>query len=121
MKMYGCITNSMVWVQVETSQEQVCELRLKIDEQRELSNKRAKQQQETLSSLRQTLQEKLSDAKKAETKLKHCNSMLNTMLNGIEDIFQLVRCDNAPILALLGNYLHKLVVIILYALRHSQG
>ncbi|KAJ9576167.1 hypothetical protein L9F63_006989 [Diploptera punctata] len=92
--------------EVESLQERVCELRIKIDEQRELSNERAKQQQETLSRLCQTLQEKLNDAKETEIKLKNCNTALNTLLRGIEQIFHLVRCDNDPVLALLGENVH---------------
>ena len=90
-------------MQVESLQEQVCDLHKKVDDQRELSSKRAMQQQETLSRLHQTLEEKVNEGKEAEAQLEHCNTVLTKLLHGIEDIFHLVRCDSAPILALLGK------------------
>ncbi|PSN46817.1 hypothetical protein C0J52_11196 [Blattella germanica] len=98
--------NFAIFNYVESLQEQVCDLRRKIEDQRELSSKRALQQQETLSRLRKTLEQKQDDAEAAEMKLADCNKVMNNLLDGIQHIFHMVRCDNAPILALLGDNAH---------------
>jgi soluble cytochrome b562 len=88
---------------VEMLQEQVCELQKKSEDQRELSNRRALQQQETLTHLNNTLTEKRSSADSVEKKLQEYRTSLDNLLHGIDNIFHTVRCDNAPILSLLGE------------------
>ena len=78
-------------------------MRKKVDDHRELSSTRAMQEQETLFRVRQTLEEKVKEGKETEVELEHSNTMLTELLLGIENIFHLIGCDNAPILTLLGK------------------
>jgi hypothetical protein len=89
--------------QVEMLQEQVCDLHKKTRNQRELNNIRALQQQETLAHLSNTLTEKRSSADSAEMKLQEYSTTLDNLLHGIDHIFHIVQCDNAPILSMLGE------------------
>jgi predicted RNase H-like nuclease (RuvC/YqgF family) len=91
------------FLQVEMLQDQVCELHKKTEDQRELSNRRAMQQQETLAHLSNTLTEKRSSADSVERKLQEYRITLDNLLHGIDNIFHIVRCDDAPILSLLGE------------------
>ncbi|KAJ4448913.1 hypothetical protein ANN_00305, partial [Periplaneta americana] len=88
---------------VELLQDQVCELRKKIDDQRDVNNRRALEEQETLARLAYTLAEKRKSADTVANKLEECEALLKKLLDGINRIFHLVRCDNAPILSLLGD------------------
>ncbi|XP_069670366.1 coiled-coil domain-containing protein 63 isoform X2 [Periplaneta americana] len=89
--------------EVELLQDQVCELRKKIDDQRDVNNRRALEEQETLARLAYTLAEKRKSADTVANKLEECEALLKKLLDGINRIFHLVRCDNAPILSLLGD------------------
>jgi uncharacterized coiled-coil protein SlyX len=93
---YGC-------VQVEALQDQVCELHKRIEDQRDLCNRRVLQQQETLARLSSTLTEKTSSADCMQRKLQESNAILDKLLQGIGHIFHLMHCDSAPILFLLGE------------------
>jgi hypothetical protein len=105
--------SSYGFVQVESLQEQTCELRKKIDDQRDLSSHRALQQQDTLARLANTLTEKRSSAECVEKKLQQCNTILEKQLQGINHIFHIVRCDAAPILSLLGEYKQHIIILSL--------
>lgn len=89
---------------MEVLQDQVCKLHKKIEDQRDLSNRRVLQQQETLARLANMLTEKTSSADCMQKKLQECNAILEKLLQGIEHIFHLMCCDSAPILFLLGEY-----------------
>ncbi|XP_021936295.1 coiled-coil domain-containing protein 63 isoform X4 [Zootermopsis nevadensis] len=92
--------------EVEALQDQVWNLHQKIEDQRDLRNRRVLQQQETLARLASTLTEKTSSADCVQRKLQECSAILEKLLQGIEHIFHLMRCDRAPVLFLLGDNKH---------------
>jgi transcriptional regulator with PAS, ATPase and Fis domain len=91
------------FVQVESLQDQVCELHKKIESERDLNSCRVMQQQERLDSLVNTLTVKRTTADSAERKLQEHSVILEKLLQGIDHIFHVLGCDNAPILSLLGE------------------
>ncbi|XP_066996668.2 outer dynein arm-docking complex subunit 1 [Anabrus simplex] len=92
--------------ELETLQEQVEELKSKIDDQRRVNQQRSEQQQETLSVLNAKLREVCSTADTAKEELQVSSRKLTDLLSGIETVFHLIRCDNSPLLDLLGANAH---------------
>lgn len=82
---------------------------LSIDEQRNINKERAAQQQETITSLTEILDEKKADTEGGLNAQKLSITILNILLSGVETLFAKSRCDTAPILHLLGE-------VILYIL-----
>ncbi|XP_968142.1 uncharacterized protein LOC656523 [Tribolium castaneum] len=74
-----------------------------IDQERELHNARAQQQKNNLQSLENTLQLATQEVEAAEQELKGVEGYINQMLTGIETLFKICRCNNDPVLQLLGN------------------
>lgn len=86
---------------------------LSIDEQRNINKERAAQQQETITSLTEILDEKKADTEGGLNAQKLSITILNILLSGVETLFAKSRCDTAPILHLLGE-------VILYILFYVQ-
>ena len=74
-----------------------------IEEQREVNKTRALQQQATLQTLQVELDERKKEADAAEEKLEDCRNVINKLLEGIAYVFKLLKCDNNPVLQLLGS------------------
>ncbi|KAJ1524047.1 hypothetical protein ONE63_010587 [Megalurothrips usitatus] len=89
--------------ELESLQEQVAELRASRDEQDVTNRQREQQQQEKLHSLRAELDALTADAEDAQRRLDGWAELRNNVLRGIEALFHLVKCDNSPLLELLGG------------------
>ncbi|XP_001605946.3 coiled-coil domain-containing protein 63 [Nasonia vitripennis] len=89
--------------ELEGLQTRVAQLRSAIDEARALNVHRGRQQAETLETIARDLKEQTDRADAAEHKLTECNNVINKLLVGVESLFQTIRCDNSPILELLGE------------------
>ncbi|KAK2581933.1 hypothetical protein KPH14_002385 [Odynerus spinipes] len=76
------------------------------EEARALHEYREKQQVETLENISNQLEEQTNLADAAEEELAQCDDEMEKMLRGIEALFKAVRCDNTPILDLLGDNTH---------------
>ncbi|XP_043282011.1 coiled-coil domain-containing protein 63 [Venturia canescens] len=89
--------------ELEGLQSRVAQLRSAIDEARALNVHRGNQQAETLEKISKQLEEQTALADESEKSLAECNDVLEKLLKGIETLFKSVRCDNSPILDLLGD------------------
>ncbi|XP_046738263.1 coiled-coil domain-containing protein 63-like [Diprion similis] len=92
--------------ELEGLQARVGQLRVAIDEARALNTHRSEQQAQTLDRIAKQLEEQTSVAATAEKSLAECNDVIEKLLRGIEALFRAVRCDNSPILELLGDNSH---------------
>ncbi|KAF7379207.1 hypothetical protein HZH68_017052 [Vespula germanica] len=92
--------------EMESLQTRMSELTVAIDEARALHEFREKQQAETLKNITEQLEEQTKLADEAEEELNTCDEDLDKMLKGIEALFKIIRCDNSPILRLLGDNTH---------------
>ncbi|KAG7206874.1 hypothetical protein KM043_000774 [Ampulex compressa] len=92
--------------ELESLQSRVAQLTAAIDEARALNLNRGQQQAETLEKLGKELEEQTELADAAEEKLAQCNDVMEKLLRGIEALFKAVRCDNSPLLELLGDNSH---------------
>ncbi|KAI4502988.1 hypothetical protein M0802_002032 [Mischocyttarus mexicanus] len=92
--------------EMESLQLKMAELTVAIDEARALHEFREKQQAETLETITNQLEEQTKLADDAEEELSKCDEEIEKMLKGIEALFKAVKCDNSPILQLLGDNSH---------------
>ncbi|XP_015183990.1 PREDICTED: coiled-coil domain-containing protein 63 [Polistes dominula] len=92
--------------EMESLQLKMAELTVAIDEARALHEFREKQQAETLETITNQLEEQTKLADDAEEELSKCDDEIEKMLKGIEALFKAVKCDNSPILQLLGDNSH---------------
>ncbi|XP_046837533.1 coiled-coil domain-containing protein 63 [Vespa crabro] len=92
--------------EMECLQTKMTELTIAIDEARMLHEFREKQQVETLKNITDQLEEQTKLADEAEEELNNCDQDIEKMLKGIESLFKIVKCDNSPILQLLGDNTH---------------
>lgn len=99
-----CRPNRDASVQLESLQEQVAELRASRDEQDVSNRQREQQQQEKLTGLRKELEMLSADADDAQRRLDGWTELRSNVLRGIEALFHLVKCDNSPLLELLGEW-----------------
>ncbi|KAI4456545.1 hypothetical protein MML48_8g00009415 [Holotrichia oblita] len=86
-------------------------------EQREISEKRAEQQKDTIDSLKNELIGVQEEEQKKKAILQQRENELRYMLKGVEVLFNMVRCDNTPILNLLRileNRVNDLVQAVNY-------
>ncbi|XP_055696619.1 coiled-coil domain-containing protein 63 [Lutzomyia longipalpis] len=95
--------------EVETLNESVQRLQDSIEEQRGLNESKKKSQMDTIESLEKELELQTEKADRANEIKVTCDDKLNELLTGVEKIFRLIRCDDAPVLNLLG--IHKKVTI----------
>lgn len=97
---------------METLQDQVDELRVRIDEQRAVNRSRAQQQQDCLIELKTQLNQKIKEADCSQEILEEREDILNLVLGGIEKLFCLSHCIHSPVLQLLGS--HNLSILYSY-------
>ncbi|KAJ8897481.1 hypothetical protein PR048_002828 [Dryococelus australis] len=88
---------------LELLQEQAGELQRKIDVHRAESRERASQHQDSLDQLQRELEASQRDTEASRQATAAADKLLSQVLRSVENIFNLVRCDNAPVLQLLGN------------------
>ncbi|CAD1479812.1 unnamed protein product [Heterotrigona itama] len=67
----------------------------------ELTNR---EQAETLEKLKRELEDQTALADAAEENLIQCDDVIEKLLKGIDSLFKAIRCDNSPILQLLGDH-----------------
>lgn len=79
-------------------------LKRNIDAQRELNTRREKEQKETIENLDVTLEVEKEQNEKLQKMLGKMEKEANISLKYIESLYQLLGCDNSPLLALLGEY-----------------
>ncbi|CAG9832484.1 unnamed protein product [Diabrotica balteata] len=73
------------------------------DEQIEISQLKEKERQHNLEYLRAQLETVTRETLKNEENVKNSENKVKAILEGIEDIFDLLLCDRGPILGLLGT------------------
>ncbi|GJQ76414.1 hypothetical protein Trydic_g2129 [Trypoxylus dichotomus] len=89
--------------EMEELSDELSQMHVKIDEQKMLHDQRGLQQANTLESLRQELIEKTAEADRVENDLNTTDRTLDSLLKGIDKLFKICKCNNAPLLELLGN------------------
>ncbi|XP_076235752.1 coiled-coil domain-containing protein 63 [Calliopsis andreniformis] len=89
--------------ELESLQSRMVQLTAAIEEARALTEHRGQQQAETLEKLKQELEQQTTLADAAEESLAQCEDVLEKLLKGIDSLFKAIRCDNSPILELLGD------------------
>lgn len=89
--------------EMENLTEDLYHLHLEIDDQKQLNLKRALHQEDKLRSLNGELEEAKRAADEAEAELEGKDKKLAQLLAGINKLFKLCKCSNAPLLELLGN------------------
>ncbi|XP_014211895.1 coiled-coil domain-containing protein 63-like [Copidosoma floridanum] len=89
--------------ELEGLQTRVEQLRLAIDAARALNVHRGQKQAETLELIAQRLQEQTNLANSAERKFNESNETMEKLLKGIEMLFASIKCDDSPLLELLGD------------------
>lgn len=89
--------------QMENLTDDLNRLHGAIDDQKQLNTRRAIQQEEKLKGLNDELEEATRAADAAEDQLEAKDRKLAQLLAGINRLFKLCKCSNAPLLELLGN------------------
>lgn len=89
--------------ELEGLSESIAKLKVCIDEQRQLNDQRAEKQADTFNNLKAEVERATREADETGNDLKLCENNLATLLKGIEKLFVVVKCDNTPILELLGE------------------
>ncbi|XP_076676671.1 coiled-coil domain-containing protein 63 [Andrena cerasifolii] len=89
--------------ELESLQSRMVQLTAAIGEARALTEERGQQQTETLEKLKNELEEQTTLADAAEESLAQCDDVIEKLLKGIDSLFKAIRCDNSPILELLGD------------------
>ncbi|CAG9763017.1 unnamed protein product [Ceutorhynchus assimilis] len=89
--------------QMEELSDELAERHSRIDKQSVLHQVFNKQQQETLENLEKKVDEKQKETAKKEAELKGIDTKLNNIMTGIGSLFRLFRCDNDPIIHMLGH------------------
>ncbi|KAF2887967.1 hypothetical protein ILUMI_18206, partial [Ignelater luminosus] len=80
--------------EIEVINENIDQLRVEIENQKELNEIRARQQKETIDTLNADLEEATQQANTAQERLNNTNQGLTELLNGIEGLFNLVARNN---------------------------
>ncbi|KAF7275831.1 hypothetical protein GWI33_011227, partial [Rhynchophorus ferrugineus] len=89
--------------ELETLNNAVDDIHVKIDEQIEISKEKAKQRQITIITLQEDLENATQQAIKDKIEAQKTQENLDKVLHGIEDVFKLIDCDRGPILKLLSK------------------
>ncbi|KAF2904861.1 hypothetical protein ILUMI_01332 [Ignelater luminosus] len=89
--------------EIEEITDELVQLHKEIDEQTELNNSRASQQTTTLTKLKHELQSATFKADNTQNDLNKTQNKLSQMYSGIDKLFKIVKCSNAPFLELLGD------------------
>ncbi|XP_029043708.2 coiled-coil domain-containing protein 63 [Osmia bicornis bicornis] len=85
-------------------QARMSQLTTAIEEARVLFEHRGHEQTETLEKLKKELEEQTVLADTSEESLIQCDDVMEKLLKGIDSLFKAIRCDNSPILELLGDH-----------------
>nr|XP_012218958.1 PREDICTED: coiled-coil domain-containing protein 63 [Linepithema humile]XP_012218959.1 PREDICTED: coiled-coil domain-containing protein 63 [Linepithema humile] len=89
--------------ELESLQARMEQLTAAIDKARALNVHRDEQQAQTLEKITKQLEEQTAVADTAEEDLAQCHDVMDKLLQGIDSLFKATRCDNSPILELLGD------------------
>ncbi|CAH1111843.1 unnamed protein product [Psylliodes chrysocephalus] len=89
--------------EIELLGEALSEIQQKIDEQIELAKLKAQERQKTLDLLKSELETVTKQRIEDEEQVRLTELKLTSVLLGIEEVFDLLKCDRGPILGLLGN------------------
>lgn len=92
--------------ELESLQARMEQLTVAIDDARALHVHRDQEQAETLEKIIKQLEEQTKLADVAEEDLIERNDVIDKLLRGIDSLFKTIRCDNSPILELLGDNTH---------------
>ncbi|XP_063240883.1 outer dynein arm-docking complex subunit 1 [Bacillus rossius redtenbacheri] len=92
--------------ELEVLQDQAGELQKKIDEHHAQSRERASRQRDSADQLRRDLGVARRAAEDSRLAAAASEGLLARVLRAVENVFNLVRCDNAPVLQLLGHNSH---------------
>ncbi|KOC64933.1 Coiled-coil domain-containing protein 63 [Habropoda laboriosa] len=89
--------------ELDDLQSRMVQLTAAIEEAQAVNEQSSQQQAETLEKLKKELEEQTTLADAAEESLAQCDDVLEKLLKGIDSLFKAIRCDNSPILQLLGD------------------
>ncbi|OAD53636.1 Coiled-coil domain-containing protein 63 [Eufriesea mexicana] len=89
--------------ELECLQARMAHLTAAIEEAQVMNDHTKHQQTETLEKLKRELEEQTALADAAEENLSQCDDVIEKLLKGIDSLFKAIRCDNSPILQLLGD------------------
>ncbi|RZC41095.1 hypothetical protein BDFB_002579 [Asbolus verrucosus] len=92
-----------VMEEMESVSDSLNNLREEIEEQRILQSNLAQNQQNRLKALEKALNKALKETQEAEAELKALNGTISNMMEGVWLMFKTCRCDNDPLLCLLGD------------------
>ncbi|XP_060818371.1 coiled-coil domain-containing protein 63-like [Bombus pascuorum] len=89
--------------ELEGLQSRMAQLTIAIQDARIMNEVTDQEQAETLEKLKRELEEQTALADAAEENLIQCDDVIEKLLKGIDSLFKAIRCDNSPILQLLGD------------------
>ncbi|XP_003702222.2 coiled-coil domain-containing protein 63 isoform X1 [Megachile rotundata] len=89
--------------ELEGLQARMSQLTISIEEARVQCEQSGQQHTETLEKLKKELEDQTTLADAAEENLTQCDDVMEKLLKGIDSLFKAIRCDNSPILELLGD------------------
>lgn len=89
--------------ELETLSDSIGELQEIIEEQKKICEQKAQKEKSTFDSLNKALEETIQQVNRDEEMLKKTEDALRLVLKEIKCVFELVGCDCAPILELLGK------------------
>ncbi|XP_076760595.1 coiled-coil domain-containing protein 63 [Xylocopa sonorina] len=90
--------------ELEGLQSRMTQLTTAIEEAQASNERNGQEQTETLEKLKKELEEQTILADAAEENLAQCDDVIEKLLKGIDSLFKAIRCDNSPILKLLGDH-----------------
>ncbi|XP_026671452.1 coiled-coil domain-containing protein 63 [Ceratina calcarata] len=90
--------------ELESLQTRMTQLTAAIEDAEYTTELQGRQQTEILEKLKKDLEEQTVLADAAEENLTQCDDVIEKLLKGIDSLFKAIRCDNSPILKLLGDH-----------------
>ncbi|KAG6803304.1 coiled-coil domain-containing protein 63-like [Apis mellifera caucasica] len=89
--------------ELESLNSRIDQLTITIQEAQTINDRISSEQTQTLEQLKTELEQQTALADAAEENLAQCDDVLEKLLKGIDSLFKAIRCDNSPILRLLGD------------------
>ncbi|XP_394326.4 coiled-coil domain-containing protein 63-like [Apis mellifera] len=89
--------------ELESLNSRIDQLTIAIQEAQTINDRISSDQTQTLEQLKTELEQQTALADAAEENLAQCDDVLEKLLKGIDSLFKAIRCDNSPILRLLGD------------------
>lgn len=89
--------------ELESLNSRIDQLTIAIQEAQTINDRISSEQTQTLEQLKTELEQQTALADAAEENLAQCDDVLEKLLKGIDSLFKAIRCDNSPILRLLGD------------------